>query len=157
MTFYLKPPSGCISLDKIVRLGTLRLKFLIKIRNVDSDTLFDAFDEVLRDSIDELEAVQEDTMTDRIAHFVLRLVADRGPRQFQDLFWSQETRLFQVRLRVQQDKQGALQLQRHLRQSLRDRYDSEMALSHDIITQVCDDEESVQVPFQMVPDLVSSR
>ena len=177
MAFYLKPPRGEIHLDKIQELGLQRLRFLAKIR----DRPFEEFQDLLADNLDLTDAVMENTPKDRVAHFVLKLIASSSLptssnlhttcSQFRDFFLEQEMQLFSWRTLVLEPEirhRSLCGLQRHLRQNLVQRQRLSRDLSHllnatsEIIDQrtLFPDSESnreIHVPFHLVPNLVSKR
>ena len=96
MSYYLKPPRGEIQREKLLNLSEKRIKFLAKLRSENDES----FDQILSESLEEIEAVQDRTAKDRISHFALKL-ASSFCSNFRDFFVRSESKLFEMRLRNQ--------------------------------------------------------
>ena len=183
MTFYLKPPRGEIHLEKITDLGIKRLKFLSKIRGKPLEELQD----ILAQNFDLTEAVVEDTPKDRVAHYVLKIVASAAEKekhekknvilsQFREFLVEQELQLFSWRtsgLDPRTRHQSLIGLQRHMRQNLcrSRRLSRDLVHLLNAVSEIIDqgtllnpsesvfdnDADGIQVPFALVPRLVSER
>ncbi|KAL5005853.1 hypothetical protein ScPMuIL_017011 [Solemya velum] len=96
MAFYLEPPNGNISLQKLEKFAIRRLNFLIQISELESDHI--GMRDILTDScnVAESECLIEGTVKDRVSHFILRLACSED-KIIAAFFLRAETALFHFR------------------------------------------------------------
>ncbi|GAB1608839.1 hypothetical protein Ahia01_001168500, partial [Argonauta hians] len=96
MCFYLKPPTGNISLEKLEKFSFKRLDFLIRVLAAADD--FIALTDLVKDLslVADSDYLIEGTKKDQISHFILRM-AFSGDAELWRLFKKAETSLFNFR------------------------------------------------------------
>ena len=96
MSFYIKPPRGDISLEKLTELAVKRIQFMDLLneynRENDFNAKYDDFHETLSERADNLsESVMEGTTSDKVSHFILRYcVATNKDWEFRNYFLERE-------------------------------------------------------------------
>ena len=165
MSYYLKPPRGDIPLEKLEELTMKRWRFLQLLDLQD----IDGFHQKLADHADLSESVMENSSKDRVSHFFLRLCISKSTDySTRSKFIDKEASLFSYRLEQMSKRditQSIRDVIRHLDDLIReencDEIFSVLAKSlESILEENMLDEKSefeFQVPFQVVPQLVSRR
>ncbi|XP_067119528.1 DNA primase large subunit-like [Centruroides vittatus] len=100
MAFYIKPPKGVISQRKLHLYAEKRLKFLIDLYRCkdDEDSLLRLIENI--STVNQSECLIDGTVSDRISHFILRLVFYEHSSKI-DWFLDAECILFKLRLERQ--------------------------------------------------------
>lgn len=157
MTFYLKPPRGEISLDKLEDLVLKRWQFLQILISNDLDAL---------QSLGYLsESVMDNSSKDRVSHFFLRLAISKiASYECKRDFVQGEVALFLHRLKETCLKdlcQSLCEVVRHVDEMPNDER-LMMVLSESIVyilkhSMLENQESEFSVPFQLVPELVAKR
>ena len=169
MTFYLKPPRGDISLEKLEDLALKRWKFLCILKDHYCHSSVDQFHENLSNFGHLSEATMENNPKDRVSHFILRLVMSQINDYSLKSKWIElETLLFSYRLNEMFDDDLAQSLKdviRHLSvfESSNDNFEIfAQSLSKILEEGMLHENErnknaEFKVPFDLVPSLVSKR
>ena len=169
MTFYLKPPRGDISLEKLEDLALKRWKFLCILKDHYCHSSADQFHENLSNFGHLSEATMENNPKDRVSHFILRLVMSQINDYSLKSKWIElETLLFSYRLNEMFDDDLAQSLKdviRHLSvfESSNDNFEIfAQSLSKILEEGMLHENErnknaEFKVPFDLVPSLVSKR
>ncbi|XP_029644035.1 DNA primase large subunit isoform X1 [Octopus sinensis] len=96
MSFYIKPPSGNISLEKLEKFAFKRLDFLIRVLGAGDD--FMALTDLVKDLslVADSDCFIEGTKKDQVSHFILRMAFSKDAELWR-LFKKAETSLFNFR------------------------------------------------------------
>ncbi|KAK3082675.1 hypothetical protein FSP39_002306 [Pinctada imbricata] len=98
MTFYIEPPTGNISLEKLETFANNRLKFLIELFGVGENSLRRGFGETFGiERLTTSDCLIEGTQKDLISHFILRICLSSDPDASVFLRHA-ENHLFRIRL-----------------------------------------------------------
>ena len=181
MTFYLKPLSGNIDLDKFLFVSLQRLDYLLLLRRLGPD--LDQLAEKVSQNGEyghNHDAVFHGTNNDRLAHFVLVVLAS-VKKQFGTFFVESETLLFTHRLRVEMRDEDVFRsirsLRRHLREFLANKNGEKWKKIYEVVDEILNEkildhwleyhrrprdsenvcQVEVLVPFEVVLPLVSGR
>ncbi|XP_055899864.1 uncharacterized protein LOC106074699 isoform X1 [Biomphalaria glabrata] len=175
MSFYLSPPEGIVSYEKLEMYGLKRLQFLIRLVQCRHDK---EVEDVIQDTsiVDNSDCLIIGTAKDLISHYILRLLLG-GCSETATFFCESESAFFKLQLK-QMDKEELRIFFRGLDKNLKVFNVSSfyrMPLSNllylvealkeifpswsTLVEEMCDDrsQTSVCLPFQMVLHLVASR
>ena len=166
MSFYLKPPRGDISLEKLEDLVLKRWRFLQILNGGKNE---DELQERLSQEANLSESVMENSSKDRVSHFFLGLaIAQSQSYTLKELFLESESKLFKWRLDQACKKdinQSLCDVVRHI-DNLNHEDTTLSILSESIVTILRqnmlensseNDGFTFQVPFYVIPSLVAKR
>ena len=170
MTFYLKPPRGDISLEKLEDLALKRWKFLCILKDNYCHSSVDQFHENLSNFGHLSEATMENNPKDRVSHFILRLVMSQIKDYSLKSKWIElETLLFSYRLNEMFEDDLAQSLKdviRHL-SVFAENDDKNFEIFGRSLSKILEEDmlrenernkdAEFKVPFDLVPSLVSKR
>ena len=157
--FYVKPPRGEIHREKLLDLAVKRLRFLKGLPKYRSLSI------ALRECLTDADSVvTEGTPKDRVSHFALKLAAQASSSRDGGHLLRQVCSLEAIFLRLRlTSMQTSMVLERlrefsrHIKESLERRLDQDLRNIFVALSEACDQEKELSVPFQYVPNLVSNR